>query len=273
MMGRAAARAALKSALRHATAGLSAALPPLRGPAEAPRVLCYHGVSIDPPDEWSVTPAQLRLHMRWIAARCRPVPLGDIVRFLEGRTALPPRAVAVTFDDGFRDVFTTAAPILAELSIPATAFVAPGLIDGRRPHPSYVPTRPFMRWDEIQALARGGWTIGSHALTHPVLADLPASEARRELVESRCALEQRCGCAVTLLAYPYGTRRTVSPRDHRLAAAAGYEAAFLDMTGALVPGGDLMALPRNKVLRTDSLAVVRASITGRMDPWRVIERR
>ncbi|AUX46583.1 uncharacterized protein SOCE26_080890 [Sorangium cellulosum] len=273
MTVRARARGALKGLLRRATAGLGAAIPGLRGPAEAPRVLCYHGVCDGPPDEWSVTPAQLRRHMRWIAAHCRPVPLEDIVRAVSGRAALPPRAVAVTFDDGLRDVFTTAAPILSDLSIPAAAFVSPGLLDGLRPHTSYAPTRPFMSWDEVRALARAGWTIGSHALTHPVLADLPADEARRELVESRRALAERCEREVTLLAYPYGTRRTVSPRDRRLAAEAGYEAAFLDMTGPLLPGIDLMALPRNKALGTDSMTVVRASVSGRMDPWRLVESR
>jgi peptidoglycan/xylan/chitin deacetylase (PgdA/CDA1 family) len=269
--GRALARAAVKGALRRALAGLGGALPLRRVPPDAPRVLCYHGVCAAPPDEWSVTPANLRRQMRWIAARCHPVPLGDLVRHLKGVQALPARAVAVTFDDGLRDTLTTAAPILAELAIPATAFVPPALIDGRPPHPSYAPTRPFLRWGEVRELQAAGWTLGSHTLTHPVLSALPVDEARRELVDSRRALEQQCGSKITLLAYPYGTRRTVSPREQRLAAAAGYEAAFLDMTGALVPGGDLMALPRNKVLGTDSLAVVAASVRGHLDGWRLIE--
>jgi peptidoglycan/xylan/chitin deacetylase (PgdA/CDA1 family) len=236
-------------------------------------VLTYHGVCSAPPDEWSVTPAQLRQHARWLAESCRPVPLLDIVRWCRGELTLPPGAVAVTFDDGLRDVLTEAVPILADFGIPATAFIAPGLIAGQPPDASYRPTRPFLSWSEVKQLGRAGWTLGSHALTHPVLATLSADAASFELFESRRILAEVCEVAVTLLAYPYGTRRTVSPRDQTLAQAAGYEAAFLDMTAPLLPSSPLYALPRNKVLGTDSLAIVRASVQGRMDLWRLIEAR
>ena len=264
-------RGTVKSLLRHATMGVGQAL--VRQALSAPRILTYHGVCSAPPDEWSVTPAQLRQHARWLAESCQPVPLLDIVRWRRGELVLPPRAVAVTFDDGLRDVLTDAVPILAEFGIPATAFIAPGLIAGQPPHASYRPTRPFLSWPEVKALGRAGWTMGSHALTHPVLATLSVDAASFELSESRRILADICEVAVTLLAYPYGTRRTVSPRDYALAQAAGYEAAFLDMTAPLTPSSPPFALPRNKILRTDSLAVVRASVEGRMDLWRLIEAR
>lgn len=263
--------ALLKGALRHVALGAGHVLT--RIPHHTPRVLTYHGVCNEPPDEWSVTPAQLRQHAGWLAAHCHPVPLLEVVRWQRGELALPPRAVAVTFDDGLRDVLTEAAPILAEFAVPATAFVAPGLIAGQRPDKSYRATRPFLSWRELDELVRAGWTIGSHALTHPVLATLPTEAARYELTESRRILSDACGQPVTLLAYPYGTRRTVSPREHALAQAAGYEAAFLDMTAPLLPSSPRYALPRNKVLRTDSLAIVRGSVQGRMDGWRLIESR
>ena len=287
---RALVRRAVKGALRHAVAGVGQARARLQGDrpsedagdaagegprtdSELPRVLCYHGVCARPPDEWSVTPRQLERHMRHLAERCRPVPLSDVVAWARGEGALPPRAVAVTFDDGYRDVLTEAAPILAHHGVPATAFIAPLLLDGYAPDPSFAPTRPFLKWSQARALCQTGFTLGSHALTHPVLARLPLAEARRQLVESRRRLEEVTGLPVRHLAYPYGTRRTVSPRDQALAREAGYEAAFLDMTGPIRRGADLWALPRSKVLGVDSLAVVRASLGGRMDLWRVIEAR
>ena len=264
-------RATVKGVLRHAALGVGHALQ--REPQTTPRNLTYHGVCPVPPDEWSVTPDQLRRHARLLARSFCPVPLLDVVRWQRGELDLPPRAVAVTFDDGLRDVLTAALPILADAGIPATAFIAPGLVAGQPPHPSYQPTRPFLSWAELKELARAGWTIGSHALTHPILAELPTEAAAFELQESRRILAEVCGVAVTLLAYPYGTRRTVSTREYGLARAAGYEAAFLDMTAPLLPQSDPFALPRSKVLRTDSLAVVRASLEGRMDVWRLIEAR
>ena len=246
--------------------------------AHAPRVLCYHGVCAEPPDEWSVTPAQLRAHAELIASDYNAVGLDDVVAWHLGRTELPARSVAVTFDDGFTDVLETAVPILADAGIPATAFVAADLAAGGRPDHSYAPTRPFMTWDQVRELAAAGWSIGSHSLTHPRLSALDDGESSRQLTESRDMIEQQLGSPVTLLAYPYGTPSTVSPRDHDLAETAGYTAAFMDVTGSIPRrvGDDdrsTWALPRSKVLGTDRSFVVKASLSGDIDLWRFVEQR
>jgi peptidoglycan/xylan/chitin deacetylase (PgdA/CDA1 family) len=269
---KAAARGLLKGTLRQLTAGLGHLRSPLHGD-EAPRVLCYHGVCEEPRDEWSVTPAQLRAQLDLLVERAAPVPLPRIVAWLRGQGELPPRAVAVTFDDGYRDVLLHAAPLMAEREVPGTVFVVSGLLDGAASSRDFRASRPLLGWAELRSLADAGWTIGAHSVSHAVLADLPEAEARRELVESRARLEQGLGREVRLLAYPFGTRRTVSPRDQGLAQEAGYEAAFLDMTGSLRRGQDPFALPRSKVLGCDSMSVVRASLSGRLDLWRLIESR
>lgn len=268
-------RSLAKTSLRHATAAVGRMTSWISRPDDdAPRVLCYHGVCDDPPDEWSVTPAQLREHMRLVRRDRVPVTLERLVAWLRGEASIVPRAVAVTFDDGFLDLLTHAAPVLADAGVPATAFIAPGLLSGDAAHASYVPSRPIMNWDQAGELAGlEGWSIGSHSLTHPQLAALGPEEARGQISESKAILEQRLGRAVTLLAYPYGTAHTVSTRDQHLAAEAGYEAAFMDMTGPLSTSCDLMALPRTKVLGTDRSFVVKASLAGAMDLWGLVERR
>jgi hypothetical protein len=65
----------------------------------------------------------------------------------------------------------------------------------------------------------------------------------------------------------------VSQRDRRFAQDAGYRAAFLDAIGAVSRGDDRFALPRCKVLGSDSLRVFRASLSGQLDVWRRIEDR
>ena len=104
-----------------------------------PVVLVFHGVTAEKPGHFCnheglhlYRPIFERL-MEFIADRYQPVALSSIVDWLEGRVALPNRAVAVTFDDGYRNVLTEAAPVLARLGIPATLFVATDFVFRREP--------------------------------------------------------------------------------------------------------------------------------------------
>lgn len=262
-------RGLLKSALRHGVATVGQ----LGTVDDAPRILCYHGVCDEPPDEWSVTPQQLRQQLAILCSERNPVSLPQLMSWFLYGTQLPPRAIAITFDDGYQDVLRHAAPILASHGLVGAAFVVTGLLDGQARNASYLPTRPLLTWDEVRELAAAGWTIGSHTLTHPVLAEQTTADSARELADSRRRLSDMLGTDTTLLAYPYGTRQTVSRRDRDLAQEAGYQAAFLDAVGALSRGLDRYALPRCKVLGSDGMQVFRATIVGQLDLWRQVEDR
>ena len=127
------ARAGLETRLRQAIFSTSGALGIHRLFAflnrNQPIVLTFHGVTATPPRnicnyegihlDLSVF-ARLMGHL---ASHYQTVSLARVVDWLEGRSAAPERAVVVTFDDGFRNVLTTAAPVLQRLNIPATLFV------------------------------------------------------------------------------------------------------------------------------------------------------
>jgi peptidoglycan/xylan/chitin deacetylase (PgdA/CDA1 family) len=262
-------RSVIKGVLRSTVALLGSA----QRRSEGPRVLCYHGVTEQPSDEWSVTPAQLREQMTIVQGEGNPVALPQLISWLLDGGSLPERAIAITFDDGYLDVLERAAPILDQRRIPGTAFVISGLVDGQSSDVSYQPSRPLMTWPQISALAASGWTIGAHTLSHPVLAQQTREESLWQLLESRRRIGEVLGQPIALLAYPYGTRQTVSSREWALAEEAGYRAAFLDAIGAVRRGQDRFALPRCKVLGSDSLRVFRASLSGGLDPWRHVEDR
>jgi peptidoglycan/xylan/chitin deacetylase (PgdA/CDA1 family) len=238
-----------------------------------PRVLCYHGVCPDPVDEWSVSPSQLREQMAVVAGEFVPVTAEAVAAWARGEGSLPDRAVAVTFDDGYADVHDHAAPILAGFGIRGAAFVSPEFSDRAGPVPGvgYEALRPIMGWREVRALRDAGWTIGSHALTHARLSGLAEAEIRGELVASRERLSEGLGHAVTVLAYPYGTPGAVSPRVREMAREAGYDAAFMAVTGAPRRDGDPFAIPRAKVLGSDSPRMFRATLDGELDLWRFAE--
>ncbi|MGA8890114.1 MAG: polysaccharide deacetylase family protein [Anaeromyxobacteraceae bacterium] len=220
-----------------------------------------------------MTPAQLREQMAIVVGEFVPVAVEQVASWVRGEGALPERAMAVTFDDGYVDVHDEAAPILAGFGIPGAAFVSPEFSDraGSVPGVGYEALRPIMGWSEVRALRRSGWTIGSHALTHARLSGLPEIALRAELASSRDRLRQGLGSDVTVLAYPYGTPGAVSLRVRDVARESGYQAAFMAVTGAPIQGQDPFAIPRAKVLGSDSRRVFRASVEGALDLWRLVE--
>ena len=95
-------------------------------------VLFLHRVLPEPdplrPDE--LHEARFTEIVALLAEYCAPMSLDEGLSLLDtGR--LPPRAVCVTFDDGYADNLTVAGPILARFGVPATVFVASGFLDGR----------------------------------------------------------------------------------------------------------------------------------------------
>jgi peptidoglycan/xylan/chitin deacetylase (PgdA/CDA1 family) len=193
-----------------------------------PLVLCYHGVSDRWPSSLAVSPDRLRTQLEYL--REQGYEGVTFSRLVDGD--VPRRAVAVTFDDGYRSVFERALPVLSELEMKGTVFVPTGLTGVEQPMSwkgieQWLET-PFrdeltpLSWDQVRALRAAGWEIGSHTVTHARLPELGHAAVVRELAESqeKCAAELGVPCRT--LAYPYGAQ------DSRVRAAAreaGYHAA------------------------------------------------
>lgn len=101
--------------------------------ADSFQVIMYHRVDphADPFLLTPVTPRQFEAQLRCLATYFTVLPLFEIVRRAE-ESSLPSNAVAITFDDGYRDNFTYAFPILRRLGLPATLFLAAGCIEDRK---------------------------------------------------------------------------------------------------------------------------------------------
>jgi peptidoglycan/xylan/chitin deacetylase (PgdA/CDA1 family) len=93
----------------------------------------------------------------------------------------------------------------------------------------------LMTWDELKEVAADGVTIGSHCVTHRVLATLSPEEQVFELQESRAVLEERLGLEIKSVAYPVGGKPHFTADTERLAALAGYRVAFSFESGVNPP--------------------------------------
>lgn len=96
-------------------------------------ILFYHRVLPKPDSLQPDIPdaALFRQHMRWLRRFYRVLPLAEALALL-ARRRLPGRAVAITFDDGYRDNYEVALEILRELDLSATFFISSGFLDGGR---------------------------------------------------------------------------------------------------------------------------------------------
>jgi peptidoglycan/xylan/chitin deacetylase (PgdA/CDA1 family) len=239
-------------------------------------------------------------HIDWLAKRFSLLSLDEIGSQLESGHSFAKPAAAITFDDGYSDVYHHAYPLLKRKGIPAAFFVVTGLADSGRPQvfdrlylqllllrregkplaltvaralqttgtdakrfvqlyrvadePFVVMTTALktvprneldravsvlesqalfhkevfdqmspMTWDMIETMHRGGMTVGSHTASHVLLTAESVETARKELSESKEALEKHLNASIRHFAYPDGR---FNPMVIDAVHSAGYRFAY-----------------------------------------------
>jgi peptidoglycan/xylan/chitin deacetylase (PgdA/CDA1 family) len=228
------------------------------------RILYYHSIS-DAPIRSRVTPQVFEQHVaHLVRGGYRLRLLSEAVRMLRSDVPIEPRTVVLTLDDGFRDNYEHAFPILSRWSAPATIFLTAAYIGTDRlptlTRTDFVPSP--LDWAQVREMQAGGIEFGSHTMTHPLLSQVPLETARREIVESRSLIEDRLGAPVAFFCYPRGD---FSLAVKRLVDAAGYRAACTTQPGVNDRHADLFALRRTYVGRDASLTEFAKRVEGGYD--------
>jgi peptidoglycan/xylan/chitin deacetylase (PgdA/CDA1 family) len=151
--------------------------------------------------------------------------------------------VVFTFDDGYADTLTTAAPLMKRYGFGATCYVVSSALGTYNSWDAeYLRERkPLMNRGQLDQWLAAGMEVGSHSLSHQRLHELPQDVARYEIAESRSALRTMLGVPIEHFAYPFGrfTADTVELVRH-----AGYSSAMTVLPGAARPSDDRLRLPR-----------------------------
>ncbi len=235
---------------------LNAALPRQR-PRAGYRVLMYHAVGTPVPEDrlgiYNISAERFRTHMQLLRHRndLELVPLHAPGR-IDGLT------VALTFDDGYRDNLTVAAPILQGLAIPFTVFVIAQAVRKRQ--------QGFLTPEELRELAAlPGVTIGAHGDTHTPLTHCDTAQLAAELSDSKRYLEDVIGRPVTAMSYPHGAvNRQVIEAVRRAEYCVAASSRF-DINDA---SADPLALARTDILANDDKRVFLQKIQGDWDWYR-----
>ena len=170
-----------------------------RGPAVC--ALAYHSVGSSK-TPLTVAPAVFEQHMRWVKEFGYPISGAQLREFLDG-AELPPRPVLVTFDDGYRDNLTSAAPILRRHAIPALIFVCTGFVGAKLP--LYAEMLPALSWEDIRELHQtAAIEFGAHTRTHPRLSEVPLDVARKTIRDSKRDIERVLETVIHTFSYPQG---------------------------------------------------------------------
>lgn len=160
-------------------------------------VLMYHRVNDAlPAGEWVVGTNTFRRQMGYLAEKCEVVGIEEMlvdsneklkVKGESLKRKKEKQRIVITFDDGYKDNYDNAFPVLKELGLPATVFLTTGYIgtDKKRPRYKDVPwTRDYLNWDEVREMAAAGVAFGAHTVTHVHLAGLSYEEQKAEIEES-----------------------------------------------------------------------------------------
>ncbi len=124
----------------------------------------------------------------------------------------------------------------------------------------------FLTWSEACDLVRGGITIGSHTVEHPIMSSLDEGRRNVEVVESKQEIERHLGMPCTLFSYPNGTADDFDDRDKANLRSAGYVAAVTQIAGLNDELTDRFALKRLNIGQGHTPQLFIAQVSG-FWPW------
>ncbi len=211
-----------------------------RGPVP---ILMYHVVTAPKPGEaypelW--TPRErFTATMELLKAKgYTAVTIDQVHRAWNGGRGLPPKPVAVTFDDGYLSHYTHAKPTLRRLGWPGVLY-----LKGESLGAGGLTTR------QVRGMIAAGWEVGAHTISHPDLTTVDDATLVREIDGSRKLLRRRLGVPVDAFCYPAGRN---DERVRSAVEAAGFTTATTVEPGIAGRRDDPFALPRIRVNGTDS---------------------
>ncbi len=227
-------------------------------------ILMYHIVSAPKSlqeKRYACPPERLYKHMKHLRKNgYNIISLDDMLHSITNKINLPEKTVVITLDDGFGDNFENAFPVFQEFGIPATIFLASGLMGKTNVwmHNNGFPQRTMLTWEQIREMHDQGILFGAHTVTHTKLPEISPTEMLTELVDSKKQIEDNLGVGVQHFAYPYGL---FDDAVRATTVKAEFKTACSTRSGFNNSSADLFSLRRLEIYGTDSVRALMQKIT------------
>lgn len=247
------------------------------------RIILYHRICDLPKvgekmDSLNVSPKAFSQQMDYLSQNgFNVITLEQYISYKDDNMALPPKAIIITFDDGYKDNYINAYPILKEHKFNGTFFVTTdyvcsnvifswlklgekSLAHFREYEQSWLP----LTRENILEMSVNGACIGSHTRKHTKLTCLNREQAMDELKVSKQYLEDMLHKSVTCFSYPYGCTNSLV---RKWVMEAGYRGAVITKNGYSTLKSDPLNLKRITIYGQDSQAKFIRKVDGAYDWW------
>lgn len=182
-------------------------------------ILYYHSIKSVPNNELCMPTEKFEKQIAYLYQHgYHSVTLTQLYDSFYGNSQLPEKPIVITFDDGYKDNYTNAFPILKKYGFTAAVFVIT----------SNVGHSNNLSWSQLKELTHNGWLVESHTVSHYDLTKLDSTKLALELNDSKTSLEKQLGTTVGFFAYPSGQ---FNEKVEKAVKNAGYLMGFTTQRG------------------------------------------
>lgn len=247
-------------------------------------ILAYHEIcnlprKIARMHSYNVNPSSFKDQMKFLYEnKYSVIKLEELISCLIEKKELSRKAVVITFDDGYKNNYVNAFPVLKQYGYPATIFLAtdyigagkvfPWLNDllayGRMKNENWMP----LSWQEVEEMSRWGITFGSHTCSHTNIRMMTERNFEKEIEASKNIIEKKISRQVELFSYPfsfpkYGKRhRHLTEKTRAILFRKGFLGACTTIIGTNDSYSERFCLKRIQIRATDDPFQLEAKIAG-----------
>jgi len=236
-------------------------------------VLTYHRINDQLPEgELVVHPREFEIQMKFLnfyRKKFQIISMEEMIEYfvassVDNRKRKAVRTkILITFDDGYRDNYTHAFPILKKHRFPAAVFLTTDYISTEYKKERYknAPwSMDYLNYGEIKEMKASGIRFGAHTATHPHLREIDLDEAKKEILKSYESVREISGNDNIPFCYPYGE---FNEEIKQIVKKCGFSCAFSVAPGINYRNQDLFEIKRIDVLGGDSFSSFKYKVTDK----------